>query len=135
MADSIVPFEFVLRYSERSRARISDETERLLAGGPRTPPADAAKLRAADPRDVDVVRQFARRGGFTIVAVDEPTRRVQLEGTAAAIEHAFGVTLTTVGLGTHAHRDFEGSITLPTELNGIVVAVLNLSTRPVAFNR
>jgi hypothetical protein len=131
----VIPFELVLRYSDRSLARIADETERLLAGGPRTPPADAATLRAADPADVEVVRRFARRAGFTVVAVDEQTRRVQLEGPAAAVEQSFGVILTTAGPAEQAHREFHGSITLPAELRGVVVAVLNLSTKPVAFNR
>jgi kumamolisin len=134
-SDSSVAFELVLRYSERNKARITEETERLLAGGPRTPPADAATMRAADPADVEIVRQFARGAGFTIIAVDEATRRVQLEGTAAAIKQAFGVTLTTLGPPGHAHREFDGTITMPAELNGIVVAILNLSTKPVAFNR
>jgi len=134
-SDSSVAFELVLRYSERNKARITEETERLLAGGPRTPPADATEMRAADPADVELVRQFARRAGFTVVAVNEATRGVQLTGTAAAIKQAFGVTLTTVGRPGHIHREIEGRITLPVELQGTVVAILNLSTQPVAFSR
>jgi pro-kumamolisin-like protein len=134
-SDSSVAFELVLRYSERNKAQIAGEAERLLAGGTRTPPADAEKMRAADPADVEIVRAFARHAGFTVVAVDEATRSVQLEGTAAAIKQAFGVTLTTAGSPGQLHREFDGSITLPKELTGIVVAILNLSTKPVAFNR
>jgi hypothetical protein len=132
--DSSVAFELVLRYSERNTARIADETERLLAGTSRTPPADAARMRAADPADVEIVREFARRAGFTVVAVDEATRSVRLQGTAAAIKEAFGVTLTSVG-PEHVHREFDGPITLPVELRGVVVAILNLSTKPIAFHR
>jgi len=134
-SDSSVAFELVLRYPERNQARIAEETERMLGGGTRTPPADAARMRAADPADLEIVRTFARHAGFTIAGVDEATRRVQLEGTAAAIAQAFGVTLTTAGPPGHQHREFDGSITLPVELRGIVVAVLNLSTKPIAFNR
>src|SRR5262245_42444939 len=96
-SDSSVAFELVLRYSARNQARIAEETDRLLAGGMRTPPTDAEKMRAADPADVEIVRAFARHAGFTVVAVDEAARSVQLEGTAAAIKQAFGVTLTTAG--------------------------------------
>jgi hypothetical protein len=134
-SDSSVAFELVLRYAERSQARIAEEAERLLAGKSRTPPAEAARLRAADPADIEVVRQFARRAGFTVTAVDEATRTVRMEGTAAAITKAFGVTLTRGGSPGHAHREFDGEITLPAELRGIVVAILNLSTKPIAFNR
>ena len=134
-SDSSVAFELVLRYPERNKAQIAEETERLLAGGTRMPPADAERMRAADPTDIEIVRAFARNAGFTILAVDEATRSVQLEGTAAAIKQAFGVTLTTAGPAGQRHREFDGSITLPVELRGIVAAILNLSTKPVAFNR
>jgi hypothetical protein len=134
-SDSSVSFEFVLRYSERNEARIAEETEQLLAGKSRTSPADAARMRAADPADVEIVRAFARGAGFTISAVDDATRAVHLEGTVAAIGRAFGVTLIAAGPPGHPHREFEGSITLPAQLRGIVVAILNLSTKPIAFNR
>jgi hypothetical protein len=134
-SDSSVAFELVLRYSEQNKARIAEETERLLAGGTRTLPADAARMRAADPADIEIVRRFARHAGFAVAGVNEAARTVQLEGTAAAVTQAFGVTLTTAGPPGRPHREFEGSITLPVELNGIVVAILNLSTKPVAFNR
>jgi kumamolisin len=134
-SDSSVAFELVLRYSERNKTRIVEETDRLLAGGARTPPADAARMRAADAADVEIVREFARRAGFTVVAVDKAARSVQLQGTAAAIEQAFGVTLISVGPPGPVHRDLEGSIVLPVELKGVVVGILNLSTKPIAFHR
>src|SRR5581483_6329532 len=130
-SDSSVAFELVLRYPERNQIRIAEETERLLAGGTPTPPADAARMRAADPADVEIVHAFARRAGFTVVAVDEAARSVQLEGPAAAVERAFGVTLIAVGPPGRQHREFAGSLTLPAELKGIVVAILNLSTKPI----
>jgi hypothetical protein len=133
--DSSVTFELVLRYPERNTARIAEETDRLLAGTSRTAPSEAAAMRAADPADVEIVRDFARRAGFAVVAIDEAARSVQLQGTAAAIARAFGVTLTSVGPPGHAYREFDGSITLPAELSGVVVGILNLSTKPIALHR
>jgi len=86
----------------------------------------------ADPDDVQDVRTFATAAGLDIAGVNLAARSVRLRGTAAAMAAAFGVDLgayETVGL---RYRGREGSVYLPEELDGVVVAVLGLDNRPTA---
>ena len=92
----------------------------------------------ADGRDIDVVRTVLGDGGLSIDAVDEPSRRMQVSGPASAVAAVFGVTLTrmsspdpTTGrLVEHRHRI--GELSVPAELDGVVVAVLGTDDRPQA---
>ncbi len=92
----------------------------------------------ADGRDIDVVRTVLADAGLSIGAVDEPSRRMQVSGPASAVAAVFGATLTrttspdpTTGrLVKHRHRT--GELSVPAELDGVVVAVLGLDDRPQA---
>ncbi len=129
-----IEFELVLRYAVAQQAQLNAEADQLLAGRPREPRAEAAGLRAADPADVDIVQVVAERAGLTIVHVDTPSRRVVLSGPAARLNDFFGVTLVTHTTPLGSWREFEGRLTLSAPLAGVVVAVLGLSTKPVAFH-
>ena len=89
---------------------------------------------AADPAHVDLLRNFAAAYGLAIV--EDPSslarRTVQITGTVANMQQAFGVTLmqhTEQGLSCRVR---EGSIHLPESLASRVVAVLGLDNRPQA---
>jgi kumamolisin len=89
---------------------------------------------AADPAAVKVVRAFAKEFSLT-VDKDTPKpeqRNVKLTGTVAAMQKAFGVSLTQKVLGGGTYRVREGSIHLPPEVAGAVEAVLGLDNRPQA---
>jgi kumamolisin len=88
----------------------------------------------ADPAAVKLVRAFAKEFGLT-VAPDTPgpeRRTIKLTGTVAAMQKAFGVTLTNKTVEGATYRVREGSITLPAALIGLVEAVLGLDNRPQA---
>jgi kumamolisin len=89
---------------------------------------------AADPVAVKLVRAFAKEYGLT-VAPDTPgpeRRTIKLIGTIANMQKAFGVTLVHKAHDGAVYRVREGSITLPAELVGPVLAVLGLDNRPQA---
>jgi kumamolisin len=96
--------------------------------------AQYRKSHGADPDAVKLVRAFAKEYGLKVAPnTPGPERRtVQLIGNAAAMQKAFGVTLTHKAHDGSTYRLREGSITLPTELIGPVVAVLGLDNRPQA---
>ena len=89
---------------------------------------------SADPVAVKLVRSFAKEFSLTIVpaALSLERRTIKLTGTIAAMQKAFGVTLTYKTYDGATYRIREGSITLPTELVGPVEAVLGLDNRPQA---
>jgi kumamolisin len=92
----------------------------------------------ADPADVELVTGTLSRLGLEVTSQDPGTRRVKAAGTAAAVSAAFGTELTMVtspsptGAERVTHRAREGALLIPAELDGVVVAVLGLDTRPQA---
>jgi kumamolisin len=89
---------------------------------------------AADPVAVKLVRAFAKEFGLGVVPdpLSLECRTIKLSGTSAAMQKAFGVTLTHTTYEGATYRVREGSITLPTQLVGPVEAVLGLDNRPQA---
>ncbi len=96
---------------------------------------ELAERYGADPADVDLVRQTLTALGLAITAVHHATRRIKVSGTLGELSSAFGVTLELVSSmspGGHmvTHRYREGPVYVPAPLEGIVLAVLGLDTRP-----
>ena len=92
------------------------------------------KLHGADPDAVKLVKQFAKETNLEILPDPKTVHRrtVQLRGTAADMQKAFGVQLMQTVIDGTKYRVREGSITLPKPLIGSVVAVLGLDNRPQA---
>jgi kumamolisin len=90
---------------------------------------------AADPSAIKLVKAFAKE--FNLKVEDDPTqsarRTIQLTGTAADIQKAFGVSLDQKKIGGVEYRVREGSIHIPSSLTGVVEAVLGLDNRPQAL--
>jgi kumamolisin len=89
---------------------------------------------AADPAAVKLVQSFAKEFDLTVqTGTPAPGRRtMKLTGTVANMQRAFGVSLEHKTIGGVDYRIREGSINLPSELQGYVVAVLGLDNRPQA---
>ena len=88
----------------------------------------------ADPADVKLVKNFAREFGLTVEkSSPKPERRtLHLSGSRSALEKAFGVKLGSESHEGTTYRVREGGIEIPSELAGVVVAVLGLDDRPQA---
>ena len=114
------------RKNEVDPAMVAQRTERV------TRKQFAAKYGAATG-SVRLVEAFAEEYGLKAAAhTDAGRRHVSLTGTEGQMQKAFGVTLSHEQVGPHLYRVREGSITLPEELEGHVVAVLGLDNRPQA---
>ncbi len=109
-----------------------------IVEGPTVLASDELAARyGADPADIDLVRQTLTRLGLEITDVHAGSRRVKLTGTLGELAGAFGTRLELVrsrNLGGQVvtHRYREGALYVPAALNGIVLAVLGLDTRPQA---
>jgi kumamolisin len=88
----------------------------------------------ADPEAVALVKRFAKEFGLKVEpGLPKPGRRtVKLTGTVADMQRAFGVSLSHCTIEGQTYRVRDGSITLPAELQGYVLAVLGLDNRPQA---
>ncbi len=88
----------------------------------------------ADPEAVALVKRFAKEFSLKVEpGMPAPGRRtVKLTGTVANMQRAFGVSLSHCTIEGETYRVRDGSIHLPAELQGYVVAVLGLDNRPQA---
>jgi kumamolisin len=105
-----------------------------VTGEQRLTRAQFDRSHGADPAAVKLVQRFAKEFGLTVQrGTPAPGRRtIKLSGTVANMQQAFGVSLAHKTLKGETYRVREGSIHLPAELQGYVVAVLGLDNRPQA---
>ncbi|MGA7338975.1 MAG: protease pro-enzyme activation domain-containing protein [Terracidiphilus sp.] len=112
-------------------------------------PDEYARTYGADPAELDAAAAFIRAQGMTVLEAHAGRRTVAILGTAAQMKAVFGVELHRYedpraaqtsrsaqmdGEGAGAeparwHRGFDGAVSLPTELAGIVVAAVGLDNR------
>jgi kumamolisin len=99
---------------------------------------ELASRYGADPADTELVSRELMSRGLEITAVHPASRRVKARGTLADLASTFGATLRLVsspdasGRGAVTHRYREGPLSVPAALDGVVLAVLGLDTRPQA---
>jgi kumamolisin len=105
-----------------------------VSGLKRVTRADFKADHGADPAAVALVKRFAEEFNLKVEpGTPAPGRRtIKLTGSVANMERAFGVSLSQATIGGKTCRVRDGSIYLPAELQGYVVAVLGLDNRPQA---
>ena len=110
-----------------------------LVEGPETiSPGQLGERYGADPADAQLVAEVLGEYGLTVTEYHLESRRLKVSGTIAALQTAFGTTLTSVtsphpdGSGDVPHRYRTGPLSVPARLSGIVTAVVGLDDRPQA---
>jgi kumamolisin len=89
----------------------------------------------AAPADLGKVESFARAHGLAVVEQSAARRSVVLRGSVAAMNAAFGVALKRCRAGDMTYRGRQGALSVPSDLAGVVAAVLGLDNRPQAEAR
>ncbi|MEA2298101.1 MAG: kumamolisin [Solirubrobacteraceae bacterium] len=82
--------------------------------------------------DLATVATFAAAHGLRVERSDAARRVVVLGGPAAAMRQAFDVELATFDFDDGSYRGFDGAITVPAELGGVILSVHGLDDRPLA---
>ena len=88
--------------------------------------------RGALEEDVQKVEQFAHEFGLSISDTNLAKGSVTLAGTVSGFSKAFNVELLNYTHSEGSYRGRTGPIHIPSELDGIVTAVLGLDNRPQA---
>jgi kumamolisin len=87
----------------------------------------------ADPATVAEVQKFAHYSGLSVVESNLARRRVILAGRAEAVTRAFGADVANYRTkGGDLFRGRTGKLTIPTEFEGKIIAVLGFDTRATA---
>ncbi|WP_375382821.1 protease pro-enzyme activation domain-containing protein [uncultured Sphingomonas sp.] len=86
----------------------------------------------AQAANIAAVTAFAAAAGLDVIEVDAAQRRMQLRGSASAMEAAFGTELHHYERDGASYRGREGTLSLPADVAEHVLAVLGLDTTPVA---
>ncbi|MDD9146991.1 MULTISPECIES: S53 family peptidase [unclassified Sporolactobacillus] len=84
----------------------------------------------AKQEDIKKVEQFARTRKLSVSEVNAAAGTVQLKGTAASLNQAFGVELEKYKHPDFTYRGHRGPVMIPSELDGVVEAVFGLDNRP-----
>jgi kumamolisin len=116
------------------------ELPRDLVDGPATLTREQlAERHGTDPADLETIRTVLAAHGLRVTHADTGARRIKVAGPLAALAETFGADLRMVRSAHPAssqrpvvHRYREGSLRVPAELGGIVLAVLGLDDRPQA---
>ena len=91
-----------------------------------------ARLHGAHPDDVARVASFARAQGLLLGPTLLGARTIQVAGSADLVSRLFEVSLELWDLAGTGYRIRTGSISLPKDLEGVVVGVFGLDNRPQA---
>jgi kumamolisin len=94
-----------------------------------------AERYGADPEQLATVTRVIADAGLQVLGADPATRLVRVRGAAGAVGALFGPTLREVAAGRPGTRARSGDISVPSELAGVLVAVLGLDDRPQAAAR
>jgi kumamolisin len=119
----------------RGSQALRDRVSRIARGdrsGGHLARDEFARQFGADPTDVAAVKTFAANHKLSVVREHPERRLVVLAGTVAQLEAAFGVKLHRCEHASGQYRGRQGVIELPSELGGVVEAVLGLDNRPQA---
>ncbi len=88
--------------------------------------------RGALEEDIQKVEEFAHEYGLSISDTHQAKGSATLSGTVANFSKAFNVELLNYQSPSGSYRGRTGLIHVPSELDGIVTAVLGLDNRPAA---
>jgi kumamolisin len=91
-----------------------------------------AAKHGARASDCALIRKFAAEYGLSVVSEEPARRSMILSGTVAAFSKAFEADVARYETDAISYRGRTGTLTIPSELDGIVEAVLGLDNRPAA---
>jgi kumamolisin len=131
--DPSTHIEVTILVRRRSGSGASEHVDAILRGeAPALSREEAATSMGADPEDLDRVTAFAAAQGLTVIEMSPARRSVRVSGTVAQMEAAFGTRLHSCEIAGRVYICYDGALSIPAELAGILRAVLGLDQRPVA---
>ena len=91
-----------------------------------------ASRHGASPADIAKIHAFAASFGLQVAGEHRASRTVKLRGSIAAFSDAFGVSLRHYRHDSGTYRCRTGTLSIPSDLDGIIEGVFGLDNRPQA---
>ena len=82
----------------------------------------------ADDSDMELVLQFLQSNGISVQSSSTMTASIQCSGTIAQFNQVFDTEIKELDTADRVHISYEGELTVPEELDGIIVTVFDLET-------
>lgn len=129
-ADLLISPTIIIRRPKRA----GDVSQALLSGSfSQMSREEAENFLRVDPADLAAVLAFVKRYKLTVVAQNAEARTVQVEGSVIRVGEALGVRIEwRIDPQGKRYLSYQGPLTVPENLAGIVEAVLGLDQRPLA---
>jgi kumamolisin len=125
--------EATILIRRRPDARATDRMERILQGEAAAMPREVAEESlGADPEDLRRVADFAALEGLSVIETSAARRSVRVAGTVARMDSCFQVHLLSTVSNGKEFLYYEGTLSIPSTLAGVIVGVLGLDQRPIA---
>lgn len=129
-------FNVVVILRRQSEPAFRELVERIASGAPGAQPITREQYEqrfGAAAADIGRVEAFAKTHGLAVVKADPAAHRVVLSGTVQQFNAAFGVDLQRfehqVGKLKQHFRQPTGPVRLPSDLQGVITAVVGLDSR------
>jgi kumamolisin len=103
--------------------------------GPRVSREDFAAQFGADPADIAAVTDYANAQSLTVESTDVARRAVIVSGTMGQMRAAFGAVVDVYQQEGQTFRARTGTLTIPTNLEGVIEGIFGLDERPQARSR
>ena len=94
-----------------------------------------AATHGCEKDDVLAVEHFTAEHHFSVDRVDMAARTVTLSGNLQDLAKAFGALIELRSVDGKIYRTRSGHLSVPADLNGIVISILGFDERPVAGTR
>ncbi len=135
-ADLSEQIQVTILLRRRSTPSEFSSVEQMAARSPRERKylsrEEFARLHGASEADLEKVRTFAIQYGLKILNEHRASRTVNLSGTVQSFNSTFGAELRRYEHASGTYRCRTGSLTIPSEFDGVIQGVLGLDNRPQA---
>jgi kumamolisin len=126
--DEIITVLLVLKRSTFNGMSVRDYADGLIAGNITKflSIEELDQMFGTEDSDMDLVKTFLQSHGLTIVSANTMTAHIQCSGTIAQFNQVFDTEIKEVDTPERVHISYEGELTVPQELDGLIETVFNL---------
>jgi kumamolisin len=128
--DEVIDVLLILRRTTYNGMTVRDYADGLIAGTitKHLSREELDLMFGTEDADMNLVRSFLQNHGIVVNSAETMTAHIHCSGTIAQFNQAFDVEIKEVNTTERTHISYEGELTVPAELDGIIETVFDLET-------